>query len=94
VAAALGQEVVASAPVVFVLTGVIQRTERKYGSKRAPRYVMLEAGHAAQNLLLEATALGLGGTPVGAFDDAAVLRVLGLAGGELPLYLVPVGVPR
>ena len=93
-AAALGQETVALAPAVFVLTGVYERSERKYGSQRAPRYVHLEAGHAAQNLLLGAVALGLGGTPVGAFDDASVRSALGLPAGEQPLYLIPVGVPR
>lgn len=51
----------------------------------------MEAGHAAQNLLLEATALGLGATPVGAFDDAGVCRLLRLPDGETPLYLIPVG---
>ena len=91
---ALGQETVSLAPAVFVLAGVYERTEHKYGSQRAPRYVHLEAGHAAQNLLLEAVALGLGGTPVGAFDDAAVREVLGLPPEEQPLYLVVVGVPR
>jgi len=39
-------------------------------------------------------ALGLGSVPVGAFDDDRVAEVLGLAGPERPLYLIPVGVPR
>jgi nitroreductase len=56
--------------------------------------VHLEAGHAAQNLLLEATALGLGGVPIGAFHDARVRKVLALSDAEEPLYLVPIGTPR
>ncbi|MEN8234402.1 MAG: SagB/ThcOx family dehydrogenase [Actinomycetota bacterium] len=90
--AALGQDHVATAPVVFVFTAVYERTAGKYGS-RAERYVILEVGHAAQNLLLEATALGLGGVPVGAFDDDGVHRVLGLPDDHRPLYIVPVGHP-
>ena len=91
--AALGQDVLAAAPAVFVVTGVEARTARKYGA-RATRYVAMEAGHAAQNLLLEATALGLGAVPVGAFDDDRLRRALGLSAEETPLYLLPVGRPR
>ena len=56
--AALRQEPVLQAPAVFVLTAVYERTAQKYGTERGPRYVHLEAGHAAQNLLLEAVVLG------------------------------------
>jgi SagB-type dehydrogenase family enzyme len=89
--AALGQGFVAQAPVVFVITGVYARTAAKYG-RRAERYVHMEAGHAAQNLLLMAVNLGLGGVPVGAFDDGAVRRIIGAPREETPLYLIPVGV--
>lgn len=91
--AAHGQAAVAGAPAVFIITGVPARTAGKYG-ERASRYVSLEAGHAAQNLLLQAVALGLGAVPVGAFDDATVLRILGAGRGEVALYLIPVGHPR
>ena len=59
------------------MTGVFERTETKYG-ERAVRYVHIEAGHVPQNLLLQATALGLGAVPVGSFDDVAVSEILGL----------------
>ncbi len=91
--AAHDQPQVAEAPAVFVIAAVPGRTEGKYGS-RTPRYVAMEAGHAAQNLLLEAVSLGLGAVPMGAFDDAAVARALGLPAGQEPLYLIPVGHPR
>ena len=88
--AALGQAWVAQAPVVIVVSGVCARTEVVYG-ERAPQYMILEAGHAAQNLLLEAVCLGLGAVPVGAFDDSEVRSVLGMHTAETPLYLIPVG---
>jgi SagB-type dehydrogenase family enzyme len=91
--AALDQASIGEAPVVIVLSGVVERTAGKYGG-RAERYVILEAGHTAQNILLEAVSLGLGAVPMGAFDDGAVSRVVGLARGEAPLYLIPVGHPR
>lgn len=91
-AAALDQEAVGEAPAVFVITGDYARTEERYGA-RAERYVHLEAGHAAQNLLLQAAALGLGAVPVGAFHDADVSETLGLPAEQAPLYLIPVGIP-
>jgi SagB-type dehydrogenase family enzyme len=91
--AALQQEPVRQAPAVFVITAVYERTADKYGDERSPRYVHLEAGHAAQNLLLQATALDLGAVPIGAFHDDAVQAALGLPIDHQPLYLIPVGHP-
>jgi nitroreductase len=51
----------------------------------------MEAGHAAQNVLLQAVALDLGSVVVGAFDDIQVKRVLALANDEQPLCVLPVG---
>jgi SagB-type dehydrogenase family enzyme len=88
--AAHGQDAISSAPAVFLFAAVVGRTEERYG-RRAERYVFMEAGHAAQNLLLQATALGLAGVPMGAFEDDAVHRAARLASEERPLYLVPIG---
>lgn len=90
-AAALRQRWMADAPATVVITAVFQRTSRRYG-ERAERYVYVEAGHAAENVCLQAVALGLGTTIVGAFSDAAVKRLLDLSGEE-PILLVPVGKP-
>lgn len=92
--AALGQEPVREAPAVFVIATVYERTAIKYGPARTPRYVHMEAGHAAQNLLLQAVTLGLGGVTIGAFNDDEVGRVLALPADHRPLYLIPVGHPR
>jgi SagB-type dehydrogenase family enzyme len=93
-AAALSQAPVLEAPAVLVIAAVYERTERKYGAERSPRYVHLEAGHAAQNILLQAVALDLGAVPVGAFYDDRVQQALGLPADHQPLYLIPVGHPR
>jgi len=90
--AALGQGSVADAAAALVFTAVEKRTTRKYGS-RGMRYVHIETGHAAQNVFLQATALGLAAVVVGAFDDDRVGEVLNLPQGETPLYLMPVGRP-
>jgi len=90
--AALGQGCVRQAPVSFVITGVYARTAGKYG-KRAERYVHIEVGCAAENLMLEAAALGLGSVAVGAYDDNNVAKVLGVQSDEIPLLIIPVGKP-
>jgi SagB-type dehydrogenase family enzyme len=92
--AALGQDEVRQAPAVFLIAAVYERTSRKYGKARGPRYVHLEAGHAAQNLLLQAVALNLGAVPIGAFEDAKIRKAISLPTQESPLYLIPVGAPR
>lgn len=91
--AGLSQDAIREAPAVFVITAVYRRTEKKYGG-RAERYVKLEAGHAAQNLVLQAVALGLGGVPIGAFYDDQVQSALSLPSDHEPLYLIPIGHPR
>ncbi len=88
--AAWGQEFIAAAPVTLVFAAEFARTTGHYG-QRGIRYVYMEAGHAAQNVHLQAEALGLGSVAVGAFDDTAVSKVLGLPKNLEPLYMVPVG---
>jgi len=92
-AAALGQAWIQTAPCVFVITAVYQRTAVKYGD-RATRYVHIEVGHAVENICLQAVALELGSTMVGAFKDEEVKKVVGAAFDEEPLAIVPVGKER
>jgi len=88
--AALGQPWVAQAPVDIVLCAVYSRLSTKYGT-RAVRYAQIEAGHIAQNIHLQAVALGLGSVPVGAFVDEQVKAALSLPEDQEPLYIIPVG---
>jgi len=90
--AALGQSWMQKAPALIAFGAVETRTTRKYG-QRGNRYVHIEVGHAAQNVFLQAEALGLGAAVVGAFDEAAVAAVLQMPREEKPLYLMPVGKP-
>lgn len=90
--AAWSQSFIRRAPLVVALTGVLERIAGKYGEERGARYLAMEAGHAAQNILLQAEALGYASVPVGAFDDAALGEVLGLGVEEHTLYLLPIGI--
>ena len=80
------------AGAVIVLAAVTARTAGRY-PERADRYVALGLGHAAQNVLLQAEALGLAAYPVGAHDLEGVARLLRLPEGCVPFYMVPVGHP-
>ena len=85
------QEYVKKASVVFLISGVLQRTKRKYG-ERGYRYVLLDVGHLGQNIYLSCTSLNLAVmTTCGFFDDEAnkLLRVDGI--DETTLYVAFVG---
>jgi len=88
--AALGQRLVVDGAVVFVFTAFHERTTIRYGDGGV-RYIHMEAGHAAQNLCLQATSMGLATVVVGAFLDERVAEILDLPRNEQPLYIVPVG---
>lgn len=88
--AALGQAALGRAPVTLVVAGVVARTATRYG-ERAERYVHIEVGAAAQNVYLQATALGLGTVYIGAYRDAAVKEVLATPADQEVYALLPVG---
>lgn len=88
--AALDQAWIREAAAVVVFAAVYERTTRKYG-KRGIRYVHIEAGHAAENLFLQAVSLDLNTVIVGAFRDDAIRNALKLPQDHVPLILMPVG---
>jgi SagB-type dehydrogenase family enzyme len=89
--AALGQSFLAQAGVVFIWSAILRRNFSKYGH-RGMRYILMDAGHISQNLLLAAEALGLGACPVAAFYDDELNALLGLDGTEESvIYMAAVG---
>lgn len=88
--ASLGQNFIKQAPVNIIITANFAITQAKYGP-RAFRYVCMEIGHIAENIHLQAVALGLGTVPVGAFWDDVIRTNLDLPDSQDPLYIIPVG---
>ena len=74
----------------MVFAALYRRTTVKYG-ERGIRYAHIEAGHAADNLFLQAVSLQLNTVVVGAFQDDALRRTLGIPEDHVPLVLMPVG---
>jgi SagB-type dehydrogenase family enzyme len=89
--AALNQEMIADAPVSLFYSAVFDRTMQRYGERGRLRYVPMDLGHSAQNVYLQAEALGLGTCAIGAFNDTRVTEVMKLPGEEEALYIMPVG---
>ncbi len=92
-AVSMNQECVRTSAVSILFATVVARTAAKYGDN-ATIYVDMEAGHAAQNVSLQAVALGLGTVMIGAFDEAGLVRLLQLPAEHRPRYYAVAGRPR
>lgn len=88
--AALNQEFIKASAVIFIYTAIKSRTTNRYG-ERGLRYIFMEAGHAAQNLYLQAVTYNIGLVVIGAFKDNEVKQILNLKDDEIPLYIIPAG---
>lgn len=88
--AALGQGCVRDGAAAIIFAAVYSRTTQRYG-ERGFRYVHMEAGHAQQNVYLQAAALGIGTVVVGALEDREVKRIMGMKDDEEPLSIMPLG---
>lgn len=83
----------ADAAVAFVFASDPSRLGGRFHD-RAERYAPMEVGFAAQDLYLEAAALGLATTFAGSFQDSTMARLVGLPEGLRPMGIMPVGHPR
>ena len=90
--AALDQSFIKEAYLNVIICAEFERTTIRY-KDRGVRYVFIEVGHCAQNIHLEAVALGLVSVPVGAFNDEKVRHDLSLPKNIEPLYVIPIGYP-
>ena len=84
---------IAEAFLNIIICAEYSRTTQRYG-ERGIRYVYMEVGHCAQNIHLQAVALGLVSVPIGAFNDKDVKEVLSLQKKIEPLYIIPIGYPK
>ena len=75
---------------------LIAGSERNLAAKfrgEANKYMLLEAGHIAQNIQLQAVCLGLGSVLIGGFEARGVSRVCKLSRNVEPLLIISVGYP-
>jgi len=86
------QNSIAKSGCTFVIASKVGNSTAKYGD-RAEKWKVLEAGHIAENILLEATSMGLGGVPIGGYDPNAVGQICRLPADMEPVYIVATGYP-
>ncbi len=87
----MGQDYVTQAACTIIVSAVFNRSLKKYRD-RGYRYLLIEAGHIGQNVMLAATALGLGSCGLGGFFDVELAQLLKLElARELPLYAIALG---
>ena len=85
------REIAERAAALLVVTTMIWRSRFKYG-ERGYRFALLEAGHAAQNMVLAATALALAALPLGGFYDRRLDELVGADGlDEATVYAIALG---
>lgn len=82
------QDFIKQVPLNIILATVTPRMEKQYG-EFALRYVLMEMGHAVQNVHLQAEALDLGSVAVGYLAEANVKELLKCEAD--PLYMVSIG---
>ena len=88
--ASLSQMRMAHAPLNIVITAEYNRITVKY-RERGTRFAMIEAGHIFQNLFLQAEALRLKASIVGAFRDNELIEILKIPRSHEPLLIMPIG---
>lgn len=91
-AASMMQPWVKQAPITIIF-GINYTKMGRYTSK-SKMYADFEVGHAAQNLMLQAVALGLGTVAIGAFNKGEVETLLKISRPLEVVYLIPVGKPK
>jgi protease I len=90
--AASNQQAIAEAPCNIIVAGTLKMVSSKYGNK-AKLLMQLEAGHVAQNILLQAESLDLGAVSFGAFDISTARRLCKIRSATEPLYILSIGYP-
>ncbi len=87
------QHFIKEAPVIFVVCRVPEESGVRYRNRGRNFYSIQDTAAMTQNLLIAATAMGLGTCWVGAFNESAIMTALECPQGILPVSIVPVGFP-
>ena len=91
--AALKQNFIATAPVVFAVCRAPEESAARYRERGRNLYSFQDTAAMTENLLVAAHATGLGGCWIGAFKDEEVARILECPDDVYPVALIPIGYP-
>ncbi len=91
--AAKGQRFVAEAPLDIVICVEPEVSATRYHERGANLYCLQDTAIAAQNIILTATAEGLGSCWVGSFDEDQASQILDIPSGRRPIAIIALGYP-
>lgn len=91
--AAMNQTLIEQASVVIVVCADPMRSSKRYGSRGISLYCIQDTAAATQNILLTAHSTGLAACWIGAFNEEAAKKVLGVPDELRPIAIVPIGHP-
>lgn len=89
----LGQECLYNAAFLIAICSDPEQTELHYGLRGERLYTVQNCAAAAQNMLLAAHSLGLGGVWVGAFDEEKIRELLDIPRSARPQAILAFGYP-
>ncbi|MCD6421737.1 nitroreductase family protein [bacterium] len=92
--ASLGQDFLKEASAVIVVCSDLREIAERYGERGRNLYAYQDTAAAIENMLLQATDLGLATCWVGAFAEDKVKQILGLLPEVQPVALIAVGYPK
>ncbi len=92
-AAGGGDAFISQADMVLVFCTNPGRSGPRYGERGRELYAVQDATIACTYAQLAVTALGLGSVWVGAFDEDAVRRAIGIGQDLRPVAMLPIGYP-
>ena len=92
--ASIGQDFVASAPVVVCVCSDLEKISRAYGERGTNLYSVQDTSAAIMCLMLAAWDKGLGTCWVGAFSEQDVKNILVLPTNIRPMAMITLGYPK
>jgi len=92
-AACFGQACVSGCNSAILFAAVYERINEKYG-ELGPKFAAMEAGHAAQNISLQAVALDIGAVAIGVPNSEQLKDLAVMRENEEPLYMMVFGKPK
>lgn len=91
---AIGQNAASNPPALIIIAGDMNKMAKAFNGVRNDNNVYLEAGHAAENMYLQAESLGLGMVTMAGFDGNKITAAIGTPANETIIYAIPFGIPK
>ena len=82
-----------TAPVIIVIATDADRLQKRFGSRGCDLFAIQDTALAAENILLKAVELGLGGCIIGYFDEDKCRNHLSVPDNQRPVMIIPIGEP-